>query len=118
MPETLMLFDVQISLYYLFWFFGVVAVLSVGYFTGKHYGFSFAKSILYIVLAVAIGYALLWGMSLLVGGGKMVGLNYVRVVTMLPLAIWLATLIFQDKFGQVADFIAPLLAIFHGVTHT
>lgn len=117
MPETLSLFGAQISLYYLFWFLGVVAVLVVGYFTGKHYGFSFAKSILYIALAVAIGYALLWGMSLMVGGGKMVGLNYVRIVTVLPLAVWLVTLIFKDKFGQVADFIAPLLAIFHGVTH-
>ena len=117
MPESLPLFGAQISLYYLFWFLGVVAVLVVGYFTGKKYGFSFAKSVLYIVLAVAIGYALLWGTSLIVGRGKMAGLNYVRIVTFLPIAIWLVTLIFKDKFGKVADFIAPLLAIFHGVTH-
>ena len=118
MPESLSIFGFQLSLYYLFWFLGVVAVLVVGYWIGKKkYGFSFAKSILYVVLAVAIGYVLLWVTSWIVGGGKMMGLNYVRIVTVLPIAIFLVTLIFKDKFSNVADFIAPLLAIFHGVTH-
>lgn len=118
MPESLSIFGLQLSLYYLFWFLGVVAVLVAGYWIGKkNYGFSFAKSILYVVLAVAIGYVLLWVTSWIVGGGKMMGLNYVRIVTVLPIAIFLVTLIFKDKFSNVADFIAPLLAIFHGVTH-
>lgn len=118
MPESLSVFGQQLSLYYLFWFLGLVAVLVAGYLIGKKkYNFSFAKSILYVVLAVAIGYALLWVMSWIVGGGKMSGLNYVRIVTVLPIAVFLITLLFKDKFGDVADFIAPLLAIFHGVTH-
>ncbi len=117
MPESLSIFGIQISIYYLFWFLGLVAVLAVGYFTRKRYEFSFAKSMLYIVLAVATGYVLLWVTSWIVGGGKMMGLNYVRIVTVLPLTIWLITLVFKDSFWKVADFIAPLLAIFHGVTH-
>ena len=118
MPESLSIFGQQLSLYYLFWFLGLVAVLVAGYLIGKKkYNFSFAKSILYVVLAVAIGYVLLWVMSWIVGGGKMSGLNYVRIVTVLPIAVFLITLLFKDKFGDVADFIAPLLAIFHGVTH-
>lgn len=118
MPESWSIFGVQLSLYYLFWFLGVVAVLVAGYLIGKkQYGFSFAKSVLYVTLAVAIGYVLLWVTSLIVGGGKMMGLNYVRIVTVLPIAIFLVTLLFKDKFSDVADLIAPLLAIFHGVTH-
>lgn len=117
MPESLTIFGAQISLYYLFWFLGLIAVLVVGYFTGKKYGYSFVKSMLYVVLAVLIGYILLWVTSLIVGGGKLAGLNFVRIVTVLPLAIFLITLLFKDSLGKVADFIAPLLAIFHGVTH-
>ena len=44
-------------------------------------------------------------------------MNFVRIVSVLPVTIWLVTLLFKDKFSHVADFIAPLLAIFHGVTH-
>ena len=117
MPENLSVLGLNISLYYLFWFLGVVAVLVVGYLIGKRYEFSFAKSILYVALAVVLGYALLWGTSWVIGGGKVIGLNYVRIVTVLPVAIFLVTLLFKDSFGKVSDFIAPLLAIFHGVTH-
>ena len=117
MPENLAILGLNISLYYLFWFLGVVAVLAVGYLSGKYYGLSFAKSILYVVFAVALGYALLWGMSWVIGGGKVIGLNYVRVVTVLPLAVFLVTRLCRDSFSKISDFIAPLLAIFHGVTH-
>ena len=117
MPETFTLFGRAVSLYYTFWLLGVISVLVLGYLLGKHYGFDFYKSVLYVVGTVVLGYLLLWGTSWVFGGGKMSGLNFVRIVTFLPIPIWLLSRIFKDKFGTVADFIAPLLAVFHGVTH-
>lgn len=117
MPESITIFGAAISLYYLFWFFGLMTVLVVGYFLGKNLHLGFTKSILYVVLAVAIGYLLLWATSFVAGGGKMAGLNFVRIVTILPIPIFLVSMIFGDTFDKVADMIAPLLALFHGVTH-
>ena len=117
MIETVNVFGRGLSLYYIFWFLGAVCVIIGGYFLGKKNGFSFAKSILYVIGAVVIGYLLLWGTSWLFNGGKVNGLNFVRIVTFLPVAIYIMARLYEDKFGVVADFIAPLLALFHGVTH-
>ena len=117
MPTTIELFGKSISLYYTFWLLGVIAVLLLGYYLGKHYQFGFSKSILYVVGTVLLGYLLLWGTSWVFGGGKMNGLNFVRVVTFLPIPIFLLSWLLKNRFGTVADFIAPLLAVFHGVTH-
>ncbi len=117
MPETIQFLGINLSLYYTFWLFGVIAVLLLGHYLGKHYEFGFPKNILYVVGAVLLGYLLLWGTSWISGGGKMNGLNFVRIVTFLPIPIFLMSRIFKDRFGTVADFIAPLLAVFHGVTH-
>lgn len=117
MVKAFFLFGKEISLYYTFWLIGAITVLAVGYFTGKKRGFNFAKSILYIVCAIILGYLLLWVTSWVFGGGKVNGLNFVRIVTFLPVPIWLLTQLFKDDFASVTDFIAPLVAIFHGVTH-
>lgn len=117
MIETITIFGRGISLYYTFWFLGVVCVLICGYFLGKRYGFSFAKSVLHVVSAVILGYLLLWGTSWVFGGGKTNGLNFIRIVTFMPVAVFIMAKLLKDRFGDVADFIAPLLAIFHGVTH-
>ena len=117
MIEKIFIFGQGVSLYYTFWLIGAVTVLAVGYFTGKKCGFDFAKSILYIVCAIILGYLLLWATSWVFGGGEYSGLNFVRIVTFLPVPVWLLTKLFKDDFGAVTDFIAPLVAIFHGVTH-
>lgn len=117
MIETISFLGKEISLYYLFWFIGLVCVLVVGYLTGRRYGFDFSKSILYVVSAVALGYLLLWGTSWVFGGGKVSGLNFIRIVTFLPVAVYLLSRLQHDSFADLADFVAPLLAIFHGVTH-
>ena len=117
MVETLSVLGADISLYYLFWFFGVITVLVVGYHSGKKYGFDFSKSVFYVVGAVALGYALLWGTSWVFGGGKIIGLNFVRIVTFMPVPVFLLACAFKDPFWKVADYVAPLLALFHGVTH-
>ena len=117
MPETINLLGSNISLYYTFWLLGVICVLLSGYYLGKHYGFGFSKSVMYVVGAVLLGYLLLWGTSWVSGGGKMGGLNFVRVVTFMPIAIFVLAKLFKDSVGDVADFLAPLIAIFHGVTH-
>lgn len=72
---------------------------------------------MYITGAIALGYLLLWITSWVSGGGKMNGLNFVRIVTFMPIPVFLLVRIFRDSFWDVADFVAPLLAIFHGVTH-
>lgn len=117
MIETYTLLGKEVSLYYTFWFLGALAVVIGGYLLGKRFGFGFAKSVLYVVGTVITGYLLLWATSWVFGGGKMNGLNFVRIVTFLPVPIFLLTRIFQDSFGDVADFLAPLIAVFHGVTH-
>lgn len=45
------------------------------------------------------------------------GLNFVRIVTFLPVSILILTRLLKDSFGKIADFLAPLVAVFHGVTH-
>lgn len=117
MPVTFELFGKSVSLYYTFWLLGLVAVLLLGYYLGKHFHFGFSKSILYVVGTVLLGYLLLWGTSWVFGGGKLNGLNFVRIVTFLPIPIFLLSWLLKDKYGTVSDFIAPLLAVFHGVTH-
>lgn len=117
MVRTFSFLGNSISLYYTFWFIGVICVIAGGYYLGKRNGFGFAKSVLYVVGAVVLGYLLLWGTSWVFGGGKMNGLNFVRIVTFMPVAIFILARLFKDRFGAVADYIAPLLAIFHGVTH-
>jgi len=44
-------------------------------------------------------------------------LNFVRIATFLPIPILLLTYLMKDSFGDVADMLAPLISIFHGVTH-
>ena len=117
MIETIKFFGSEISLYYLFWFIGAMSVIVGGYILGKHYGFPFSRSVLYVAGAVAMGYVLLYLTSVVFNGGKVGGLNFVRVVTFLPVPIWIRTFIYKDSFGDIADFLAPLVAIYHGVTH-
>lgn len=117
MIESIHLMGNEISLYYTFWFLGALAVVIGGYLLGKRFDFAFAKSIFYVVGAVVTGYLLLWGTSWVFGGGKMNGLNFVRVVTFLPVPIFLLSRLLRDPFGDAADFLAPLIPIFHGVTH-
>ena len=45
------------------------------------------------------------------------GLNFVRVATFLPVAAFGLAKVFKDSLSDVSDFLAPLVAIFHGVTH-
>jgi len=117
MPQTISLLGLNISLYYSFWLLGVVAVLILGYALGKHLGLSFAKSMLYVAGAVILGYLLLRGTSMIFNGGKVKGLNFIRIVAFMPISAYLLSRIFSGKFRTVLDYIAPLLAIFHGVTH-
>lgn len=117
MIETITILGKSISLYYTFWLLGVIAVLIIGCCIGKHYGFSVSRSILYVTGAVALGYVMLWLTSWIFGGGKMIGLNYIRIVTFLPIPILLLSRVFKDSFENVVDFVSPLLAVFHGVTH-
>lgn len=117
MVESIYLVGNEISLYYTFWFIGALSVVIGGYLLGKRFGFEFAKSILYVVGTVVTGYLLLWGTSWVFGGGKMNGLNFIRIVTFLPVPIFLLSRLFRDPFGDVADFLAPLVPVFHGVTH-
>lgn len=117
MIETLTLFGQNISLYYLFWFIGAVTVLILGCQIGKQLEISFARCVIYIAGALFLGYVLLWGTSWVFGGGKMIGLNFIRIVIFMPVPVYLLTRLFGDSFGKLMDLVAPLLAVFHGVTH-
>ena len=117
MNETILLFGLNISLYYVFWLLGMLAVVAGGCFLGKCFRFQYSRSVLYVVGAVAIGYLLLWVTSWIFNGGNVGGLNFVRVVTFMPIPILLLVWIFGDSYRDVADFLAPLVAIFHGVSH-
>lgn len=117
MIDSISLFGTSISLYYLFWFLGAVSVLILGCILGKNYGFTSARSTLYVSGAIVLGYLLLWGTSWVFGGGRTNGLNYVRIVIFMPIPVWILTSLFRDPFWKLADLVSPLLAIYHGVTH-
>lgn len=117
MIDSISLFGTSISLYYLFWFIGAVTVLILGCFLGKKYNFTPARSLLYISGAIVLGYLLLWATSWVFGGGRMNGLNFIRIVIFMPVPVWILTSLFKDSFWDLADLVAPLLAIYHGVTH-
>ena len=117
MIETFTLFGTEISLYYTFWLIGASSVLLGGYLTGKWYGFAFSRSVLYVAGAIALGYGLLVATAKIFGGGNFTNLNFVRVVTFLPIPIYLLTFLYKDRFGDIADFLAPWIAVYHGVTH-
>lgn len=117
MIETISVFGTNVSLYYTFWLIGAVAVFIGGVVLGREQGYGFSKSILYVAGTVALGYLLLWVTSWIFGGGKLIGLNFVRIATFLPVPIYLLTKLQGDPFGKTADYLAPLVAIFHGVTH-
>lgn len=117
MIEHISFGGMELSLYFFFWFLGAVAVLAGGYILGKDMGLPFFKSILHVAGTVALGYLLLWVTAWVFGGGKVRGLNFVRIVTFIPVPIYLMSRLLKDPFGKVADFIAPLIAVFHGVTH-
>lgn len=117
MPVTFELFGKSVSLYYTFWLLGVLAVLFLGYYLGRRFQFGFSKSILYIVGTVLLGYALMWGTSWVFEGGTASGLNFIRIIVFLPIAVFVLAQTLGDSYAVVSDFIAPMVPMIHGVGH-
>ena len=108
MPETLTIFGVSISLYYLFWLMGVVSALILGLLLAKDYDISKAKAIIYVSVALTLGYLLIWVTSWVFGGGKVQGFNLVRSVAFLPTLYWVLSRLFKETYSNVSDFLAPI----------
>jgi len=108
MPETVSLFGAQISLYYLFWFLGIIYALILGVLLAKDYGLTFAKAIVYVSVALVLGYLIIWITSWIFGGGKVQGFNLVRSVAFLPALYWALSRLFKKPYTEFSDFLAPV----------
>lgn len=117
MIEYISVFGVTISLYYLFWLIGAVLTLAFGCVLGKHYGFSYTRSLVYIAGAIILGYGLMLGTSWVIGGGTLRGQNFIRIIILMPIPVFFLTRLMRDPFWKLSDLVAPLMAIYHGITH-
>ena len=117
MIETITFAGKEISLYYSFWLLSLVIALIAANALRKDYGFSFSRSVIYIVFQILIGYPLIWLLSWVFGGGKMIGFNFVRLVNFIPLYFILIATLFREKLWKLADFSAPIGALIPGVSH-
>ena len=108
MPETLTIFGVSISLYYLFWLMGVAFALILGLLLAKDYDISKAKAVIYVSVALTSGYLLIWAISWVFGGGKVQGFNLIRSVAFLPALYWALSRLFKESNAKFSDFLAPI----------
>lgn len=117
MIDTITLFGKSVSLYYTFWFLGMVGSLIYGYMARKEYGISFARSTIYVSLDLIFGYFLIWITSWVFGGGKVNGFNFVRIPCFIPLYFILLARMMGDPLWVVSDYLAPIGGFFFGITH-
>lgn len=117
MIETITILDNTVSLYYLFWFFSMVAALVTGHLLRNEYGYSFSQATIYVVLDLVFGYLLIWATSWIFGGGRTIGFNFARIVSFVPLYFILMAKVFRETLWKLADFLAPVGAFFFGTSH-
>ena len=80
---------------------------------GKKYGFGKLQTFLTTTLAIPFGYGLIIITNLI----HKSGLNWVRAVIYVPLAVYIICLILKTNFVKTIDMLAPMIAINHGVSH-
>lgn len=103
MKESIIIFGKSIPLFYLFWLISVGVAFVVGYSIRKRYGFSFAKCTAYVTCDVVLGVLYIFGTSWVFGGGKMSGLNFIRIVPFLWSYFALLAWYLKDPYGKVFD---------------
>ncbi len=79
----------------------------------KKYGFGKMKAFLATALVIPFGY----GLIILTGMIHGWGVNWVRAVLFIPIAVWLICLILKTNFARTLDFLTPVACINHGVSH-
>ena len=117
MIETIILFGIEISLFYAFWFLGMIAALATGLLLRKEYGLSVSKCIIYISLDICMGIILTMFMSWLSGGGKMSGMNFVRIVSIAWIYFLALAYILKDPAHKILDFLTIKGVFLYVVVH-
>ena len=79
----------------------------------KKFGFNRLKAFLATALVIPLGYGLILIMSVVHKGG----VNWVRAVLFIPLAVYLICLILKTNYAKTFDFLTPTACINHGVSH-
>ena len=79
----------------------------------KKYGFRLLPAALMTALIIPFGYGLIILLSLVHHGG----INWVRAVLFIPLAVYLICLILRTNYARTFDFLTPIACINHGVSH-
>ena len=114
MPESIRIFNTSISIYYLFWFTGLLLAFAIGIILRKKFDLSITKVVLYISYDIGIGFMLMLGMSWLCGGGKLNGINLVRAIYLCGIYFYLLARLFRDPPGKVSDLLTIKGAFFFG----
>ena len=79
----------------------------------KKFGFKMLKAFLATALVIPFGYGLIILLSLVHKGG----VNWVRAVLFIPLAVYLICLLLRTNYAKTFDFLTPTACINHGVSH-
>lgn len=103
-----------ISLYY--WGYILAFALSFVFnllWNRKNYKIRLLPATLMTALVIPLGYSLILVTNLV----HKSGLNWVRAVLFVPLAVYLMSLIFRTNYAKTFDFLTPTACIVHGVSH-
>jgi len=117
MIETITILDNTISLYYSFWFLGMVANIVAALLFSKEYGISHSKAIIYISLVSCIGVLLMALTSWVCGGGKMAGMNFVRIVPLAWLYFLSSAYLLKDPYQKMMDYLTLTSVWFYVIAH-
>lgn len=117
MTETITLFGREISLFFFCWFLGIIFSFVTGWYIRKYYGFSFSRATILVALDMIIGFLLIWIMSWISGSGKMNGLNFARIVPVVPIFFALLAHLFREPPEKIFDFFAPITAVIYTISH-
>ncbi len=79
----------------------------------KNYSIKLFPATLMTALIIPFGYSLILLTSLVHHGG----INWVRAVLFIPLAVYLICLIMRTNYARTFDFLTPMACINHGVSH-
>lgn len=118
MIETISILGRTISIYYLFWFFAMIASFVVGLWLRNEYHLTTSKAIIYISLTLSIGVLLVALTSWICGGGKMIGMNYVRIVHLFWIYFWVLARLLKDPYKKMSDYLTIIVGWFYIFAHS
>lgn len=117
MIEKISILGTSVSIYYMCWFISVMASVIAGQLLRKEYGLSASKAIIYVSLISTIGVLLMALSAWICGGGRMDGMNYVRIVYLFWLYFPVLADLLKDPREQMMDYLTLTAMWFYVIAH-